>query len=622
MQPSLPSFLTKLTLDALADWAGKSVFQRGVAYHKNGRVRDSAQTSEGGLLATVDGTRKYATLLFQKPRGKLVSTCTCPYGPRCKHAVALACVGLSLLAEKKSLPLADRHDMRLLDLEIATSPDEDSTQLSPAALQKLASSLQKRSQEELVALILNAVRLAPEVANLCAAGDETSPKDGLTLLKDVRKAMRKALAVSDEWEEYRHPSPDYEPVRKKLELLRLAGFAKEVLDIGLELLEDLEHQIETIGDDNGDIHDDIAQCMPIILQALYDVDWPLHKKLLWAVDAILADDFYLCDAFWRILRETHPPEAWNPVADALAHRTEQYKKDLYSRRPLIDMAAHVFTAAGREADLCVLYAREAVGFGDYLRLVQHLLKKGEDREAEKWIHKGLAATDRKEPYTERQLRSCLLDLRIQQKDWDAVLCLQVEDFVRQASLNIFTECRSSAEKLKVWPVLQPLLMDFLIERTLPWKQAAWPCRNQGKAASSRDEKHPDFGILIDLAIHAKNQADVLKWYDLQCTTQRGYRCSANAHKVATAVQDFAPERSLALWKNLAEAQIALVNPRAYVEAAVFLRKMRTLIDKLSMTAQWNAYMQSLRTEHRRKIRLMEVLDTLTLDSKQPTQGVA
>lgn len=616
MHPSLPPFFTKLTLDDLAAWAGESVFQRGVAYHKGGRARNIALTPEGGLLATVHGTRKYATLLFQGTNGKLASTCTCPYGEHCKHAVALACAGLALLAAKKSFHLVDANDKRLLDLEIAASPDAESPQMSEATLQELEASLQKRSREELVGLILSAVRLAPEVADLCSAGDVSSTKGALTLVKEARKAMRKALEVPD-WEEYRPPSSGYEPLRKKLEVLRLAGLAEEIVELGFELIEDSVSQIE-ICDDEGETRDDIARCMPTILLALRDVDWPLHTKLLWAVDALLADEFGVCECFWDILHEKHPPETWNPVADALLPRARQCKKESYSRSPLVDMASHALIAAGREAELCAFYIREALEFGDYLRLVKHLLEKGKDREAEEWIHKGIAAMERKEPCTVGQLRSCLLDLRIKQKDWDAVLCLQAEDFVRNASLDGFTECRRSAEKLKVWPVLRPLLIAFLTERTPPWKQDTWPCRNRGNATPSRGEKHPDFGTLIDLAIHEKNPADVLKWYDLQCRTQRGYGYSAD--RIATAVQNFAPERSLALWKNLVEAQIAIVNPKAYLEAAVFLRKMRNLMDKQNTADQWNAYIQSLRTEHCRKIRLMEVLDSLSSDSKQSAQG--
>ena len=124
MSPSLPAFFGKLTFDILAAWAGEAVFQRGLAYHKAGKAYNLALTLNGGLLATVAGTRKYATLLFQEKGEKLASACTCPYGARCKHAVAVACAGLDLLAAKTSIPLADANDKRLLDLDIAASPDE------------------------------------------------------------------------------------------------------------------------------------------------------------------------------------------------------------------------------------------------------------------------------------------------------------------------------------------------------------------------------------------------------------------------------------------------------------------------------------------------------------------
>jgi uncharacterized Zn finger protein len=614
----LPPFFAELSLDDLAVWAGAAVFQRGIAYYRAGRVHDVALTPEGGLLATVDGTRRYATLLLQGADGNPASSCTCPYGERCKHAVALACACPDLAAANRSLPSADAGDKRLLDLETAEFPDEASRRMSDADLQALEAKLQKNSKEELVALVLNAVRLAPEVAGLCAAaaGNATSPKDGLTLLKDARKALRKASEVPD-WDDYRRNS-DYAPVRKKLEVLRLAGFAEEVLELGLELIEDGARRIEMC-DDEGETQDDIAQCMPVVLHALRDVDQPLHKKLLWAAVAILTDEFAVCECFWDILHEKHAPEAWSPVADALMLRVEQCGKESYSRGQLLDLTAYALGSAGREAELRALYTREAVECGDYLRLVKYLLEKGDDGETEEWIHKGIVAAERNEPYIQDKLRACLLDLRKKQEDWDAALCMQTENFVRYASLERFKECRGSADKLGVWPVLRPLLTAFLTERTLPWEQDAWPCRNRGGATVFRGEKkHPDFGTLIDVAIYEKNPADVLKWYDLQGTVRYGF--GYDADRVAAAVQDFAPERSVALWKKLAEERIDLTKVRAYAEASVFLRKMKNLMGKQGMIVQWNAYIQSLRVAHRRKIRLMEVLDALASDGKPSVRG--
>ena len=608
MPPSLPPFLGKLTFDILATWAGEAVFQRGRAYHKAGKVRNLALASEGWLLATVDGTKKYATRLFQEEGEKLASECTCPYGPRCKHAVALACAALALLAEKTPIPLAPANDKRLLDLDIAISPDEKALAEHALPPHALETALKKLSKEQLVALVIQAVALAPEVGALCMHKAEPKQQNALALVKDARKAMRKALEMPD-WNDYHYQTyTDYEPVRKKLETLRLAGLPEEVLELGFELIEDSQRQIE-MHDDEGETHDAIARCMDIVLQALRDVDWSTHKKLLWAADAVLTDEFAVCDCFWEILREKHPPEAWSSVADSLSGRVAQHSGKGFFRNALVDMTIRALTEAGRDAEILVLCKTEAVDAGEYLRLVKLLLAKESDREAEEWIHKGIADTERKEPHTADRLRSCLLELRKKQQDWDAVLCMQTEDFVRHASSERFKECRRSAEKLKLWLVLRPLLMDFLIERKLPWTQDTWPCQNQGKISASREEKHPDFNTLIDLAIDEKNPAEALKWYDLQRKDRRGYGYCAD--RVAAAVQDFAPERAIALWKQLAEAQIALVKPKAYVEAAGFLRKMGTLMRKYNMATQWGDYIQTLRSEHRRRPRLMEVLDGLS-----------
>jgi uncharacterized Zn finger protein len=602
---SIPSYFTDgITFDILATWAGEAVFQRGRVYQKAGKVRNIALASEDRLLATVDGTRKYATLLFRKSSGELASLCTCPYGPRCKHAIALACACLALSTEKQDIPLASDNDSRLLDLDI-TSPDETAQAGGIPSPQEWEATLNTFSKKQLIDLLLQAALLAPEVAALCLGKTEPQQKNALAMVKDARKAIRKALEAPD-WDDYYRGTPDYEPVCKKLEVLRLAGFPAEVLELGFDLIEDSRGQIEMC-DDEGETRDSIAQCMDIVLQALRNVNWPMHEKLLWAADAVLTDDFAVCDCFWEILRETHPPAEWNPVADALLSRVVEYDGQGYARRALIDMTVHALAAAGRDGEILDLHRQEAVHSGEYLPLVKYLLEKGEDREAEEWIHRGVVAM-RKEPYTAERLRSYLLDLRKKQNDWDAVLCIQTEDFVRRASLEQFKECRRSAEKLSVWPVMRPLLMEFLIERKIPWDQAAWPCRNRG-TQSRFMEKHPDFTTLIDLAIAEKQPAEVLQWYDLQRKAQRGYGYSAD--RVAAAVRDFAPERAIALWKGLAEAQIALTKPKAYVEAAVFLRKMGKLMHERSMTTQWETYVQSLRHIHRRKPRLMEVLDGLS-----------
>ncbi|MDR1397618.1 MAG: SWIM zinc finger family protein, partial [Desulfarculales bacterium] len=205
---SIPSYFTdEITFDILAAWAGEAVFQRGRAYQKAGKVRNIALASEDRLLATVDGTRKYATLLFRETGGKLASLCTCPYGPCCKHAVALACACLALSAEKQDIPLASDNDNRLLDLDI-TFPDETTQAGGVSSPQALEAALKTFSKKQLIALVLQAVHLVPEVAALCLDKTEPQQKNALAMVKDARKAMRKALEAPD-WDDYYRGTPDY-----------------------------------------------------------------------------------------------------------------------------------------------------------------------------------------------------------------------------------------------------------------------------------------------------------------------------------------------------------------------------------------------------------------------------
>ncbi|MBA3007396.1 MAG: hypothetical protein FP810_12635 [Desulfocapsa sp.] len=61
---------------------------------------------------------------------------------------------------------------------------------------------------------------------------------------------------------------------------------------------------------------------------------------------------------------------------------------------------------------------------------------------------------------------------------------------------------------------------------------------------------------------------------------------------------------------MAEGQIDLVKPKAYEVAAGYLRKMHNIYQKTGRLEQWRTLLQILRTTHKAKRRLMEVLDLL------------
>ncbi|MBI4023708.1 MAG: SWIM zinc finger family protein [Verrucomicrobia bacterium] len=78
----------EITWEDLEDWAGSRVVGRGRGYKSC--VSDLRSTTDGALLAWVQGTDQYATQIGFDAQGQLFSHCTCPYGVACKHAEVLA----------------------------------------------------------------------------------------------------------------------------------------------------------------------------------------------------------------------------------------------------------------------------------------------------------------------------------------------------------------------------------------------------------------------------------------------------------------------------------------------------------------------------------------------------
>ncbi|MDD2903900.1 MAG: hypothetical protein PHU44_15850 [Syntrophales bacterium] len=155
------------------------------------------------------------------------------------------------------------------------------------------------------------------------------------------------------------------------------------------------------------------------------------------------------------------------------------------------------------------------------------------------------------------------------------------------------------------------LLLFLEKGELPWKQERWPLPESGLERPEAD-KHVRFPLvcdLIDIAILEKKPNQVLKWYDQRPRGRWGW-FGVDEDTIATAVQTYAPERSVVIWQTKAERLIAQVKPAAYQEAGKYLRKAGAVMAKQNEQANWDQYLKSLRNAHARKRHLLEVLDGL------------
>jgi len=97
-----------LTWDDLREWAGSTILSRGQSYQRSRQVEGLARTPGGGVVAWVQGTKRYVTKVDFAGED-LTSICTCPYGGTCKHAVAVVLEYLECLKKNKAVPQSLRE---------------------------------------------------------------------------------------------------------------------------------------------------------------------------------------------------------------------------------------------------------------------------------------------------------------------------------------------------------------------------------------------------------------------------------------------------------------------------------------------------------------------------------
>jgi uncharacterized Zn finger protein len=81
-------------------------------------------------------------------------------------------------------------------------------------------------------------------------------------------------------------------------------------------------------------------------------------------------------------------------------------------------------------------------------------------------------------------------------------------------------------------------------------------------------------------------------------------------RVARAVASTHPERAIEIYRAAAERLIERAKPDAYAEAGGLLRRVREILDGSGRSSEWPEILAEVREFHRRKRRLMEVLDGL------------
>ncbi len=611
-----------LTWSDIEEWAGEKIVSRGKSYQFRGRVFDLAVTADGSLIAWVDGSKRYAARVTMNKHGLPDSICTCPYELNCKHGVAVVIEYLKQIENNQYVPKAKNDDPRLKLLEDEERDDETYDDEIPIHedMQNIEEFLNGKTKNQLIDLIHELAEQYPKIVENLSDRQQLISGNTKTLVTRLRREIHD---IGDEpgWQNYWQGegfTPDYSEIRQKLETLLKAGYADEVLTLGHELITTGIRQVKE-SQDEGETAMEIDFCMPVIVRALAQSSLDTADKLTWALDVLLEDCYGVCDAFAEYLQRRHPKSAWNSFAVLLLERLKGFNNSTdtnnishdYKRNQISDWTIHALEQSDRKDEIIPLCIAEARRTGSYERLVKRLIAARQYEDAEHWIQNGIQVTKKKWPGIASNLRNNLLKIRTLEKNWPAVVAIQVEEFVRNPSLQDYTDCRKTSERVKIWSKVRESLLHYLEKGELPWKQKDWPLPESGPDLPDADQhnRFPLIGDLIDIAILEKKPDHVLKWYD-QHPKDPFSLYGLNEDAIATAVQEFAPDRAVAIWKRMAEKLIEQTKPKFYREAARFLRKASKVILQEKKLTEWESYLKELRQKHIRKIRLIEILDGL------------
>ena len=630
----------KLNWDDLQKWAGSRVLSRGQSYQRSHRVQELAQTESGELVAWVQGEKRYATQVDFKG-GELISTCTCPYGGACKHAVAVVLEYLDCLKKDMEVPKTAEQDKRVSLLKKTADEDEwdeeedeeyeeeaGADNIPPGRLSKstpdaLESFLEDQTKEQLISLLGDLAGKHSIVRENLQDRLDLAKGSVKKIVNAVRKEIHE-LSSEPAWRNHWNDEgyvPDYSRVKDRLEYLLSKGHADDVVAIGKELLEAGIRQVE-MSHDHGEVGMEISSCMDVVFRALPQSSLPPVEQMLWMIDASLEDEYDLCyraEAFWK---KKQKASDWSSVADILMERLnklhpagdeDSFSRD-YRRDGLSNWIVRALENSGRDEEIIPLCEQEAVETKSYHRLVKALIKAKRFEEAEQWIHRGIKATQKGLPGIAKQLRDTLREMREEEGDWPKVAAFRVDDFLGSPSLAAFDEMRKASERAKVWPAVRAAALLYLETGKKPQLDPSWPLPESGvkKEPAYPHEKAPMIHTLIAIAIDEKRPDDVLRWYDYPKAKREKYWGWDGYQEVsiAEAVAEHYPDRALTIWKGLAEKEIALTKPSAYETAAGYLRKVRELLKRLKREEEWKNYLSGLRQTNIKKRKFVEILNRL------------
>lgn len=370
---------------------------------------------------------------------------------------------------------------------------------------------------------------------------------------------------------------------------------------------------------------------------------PQARKLLFAIDAHLRDDYGVMDSVQDVVLEIPVEQtAWFEVADLLAQRLETpvqkggsfHRK--YQRERIGNWLIHALEKAGRKEDVLAVCEREARATDRYERLVKLLVDAKRYEEAERWAAEGIEKTASNLPGIASGLGKLMGEAARLRRQWEIVAAHAAWEFFERPDRERFNELMTAAAKANCQESVRGFALCHLETGVSPFfsvphkgireleVRKGWPLPVPAylaplfrHAAASHTSDRPHYDVLIDMAITDQRHDDVLRWFDAMRAGQKQQRgislwMGGNdyADRVAAAVADSLPDRALEIYRQRVDENLQRAHVSAYEAVAAYLRKIRPILQSHHREAEWTQLLADIRLRYRNRPRFMEILDEL------------
>ena len=178
----------------------------------------------------------------------------------------------------------------------------------------IAKHLTAKSKDELVGIVMQICRSDRKVKQSFIDRIMLETGDHSAVVREARKELRSVTSEEawfNSWEGHGN-LPDYSRLRSRLQALIDAEQFDAVVELGRELIERGLRQVEQ-SHDEGETAGEIMRTLSIVAQTIVPSSMSASEKILFVIDALLQDDYDLCDGFGDVLDQGFPKAAWAQV---------------------------------------------------------------------------------------------------------------------------------------------------------------------------------------------------------------------------------------------------------------------------------------------------------------------